>query len=564
MRFSSRRILAVLSFGLLLLCCQLLHAQEAGYHDHDALSRRLAAVAREHPQRVAVRSLAKTRGERDVWLVTIGGSGADTRPAVLVVGGVDGARLVGSELALRFVEQIAADRSDSTRELLERTTFYVIPCASPDALESFFDKPRVARATNLTPRDDDRDGALDEDGYDDLDGNGIITQMRVRSPRGRFLADPLDERFLREADASRGERGVYELLSEGRDNDGDGSFNEDPPGGVDINHNFPFNYRAFSPAAGEHAASETESRALADACYDHQNIVAVFSFSSQSNLLQPWETRPEPGSGAHVIRSVREGDADEFARLAKLFSEITGQKKGPAYVKGEGSFVEWAYYHFGRVSLGAPGWWLELSPKADTARSETKGAKPGSAETPEHSAAADTLAWLDRNGSAGALVPWRRVTHPDFEGREVEVGGVAPYATSEPPASMLDSLGAMHTRYLLRLATLLPRVEIADVKTEPLGDGVTRVRMTIVNSGYLPTLLAMGETSRVPIDVKAEVRLASGQTIASGRRVQLLGPVAGNGGSKELVWVIAGSGDVRITIGGPMTGTLERTVALGR
>jgi hypothetical protein len=548
-RISSRAALAAL---LLLFTPFIASAQTSTYHDHASLGRRLEQIAREHPERVAVRSIATTGGRRDVWAVTIGGPGADARPAVLIVAGVDGPRRVGSELALRFVERLAADRSDSLRQLLARTTFYVIPSASPDALAGAVETPRHARATNLTPRDDDRDGAVDEDGVDDLDGNGVITQMRVRGAVGRYLADPLDARFVREADASRGERGVYEIHLEGRDNDRDGQYNEDDRGGVDINRNFTFGYRAFAPGSGEHAISEIESRALADFCFDHQNIAAVFAFSSQANLLHPWEARPEAGAGAgRIVRTVRDADREPLARLAKLYGETTGQKGGPAsYVKGEGSFLEWAYYHFGRVAVGAPGWQLALDKAKDTTAPVVVGA--------------DTLAWLERNGLAASFVPWRRIEHPDFPGREVEVGGMIPFAAVDPPAAMLDSLGASHAKFLQRLGSLLPALDVVDVRSEPLGDGLTRVYATVANTGFLPTLLAMGETSRVPLDVKAELKLANGQTVAAGRRVQLLGPVAGGGASRELSWVVAGNGSLRIVIGGPMTGTVERTVELGR
>ncbi|HVK38804.1 MAG TPA: M14 family metallopeptidase [Candidatus Kapabacteria bacterium] len=596
---------AIASFGSL--------RAQPSYHDHAALGRRLAAIAREHPARVAVRSLATTAGGRELWCATIGGPAADTRPAVLVVGGIDGARLGGSELALRLVALVAADASDSTRALLERTTFYVIPRASPDALESYFQRPRLERATTLTPFDVDRDGSADEDGPNDLDGNGLITRMRVRSPSGRWIADPLDERVMREADASRGERGAYELLVEGRDDDGDGEQNEDPAGGVDVNRNFTFEYKPFGPTAGAHAVSEIETRAIADFCFDHPNIVAVFAFSSQSNLTQPWEVRGEPAG--RIIRTVRAEDQPTLARLGALYDDIVGAEGAPAYVKGEGSFVEWAYYHFGRVALGAHPWWMPLAkpgarrgkageraaaspdgaaspdaaPSPDGAAASDAGASPNTGASSEgatsHDAAtsrdaaaspdaasaattrpamADTLAWLEANGVAGAHVPWRRIDHPEFKGREVEVGGTAPFVTIDPPAALLDSLAASRARFLLTLGGLLPRIELVDVRTESLGDGLTRVHATVVNTGYLPTLLAMGQTSRAPVDAKAELVLGRGQSVATGRRVQLLGPIAGSGGSKELTWVVAGRGELTLRVGGPMTGSLERTIPLGR
>lgn len=546
---------------------------QQSYHDHAALSARIAALARESSNRIAVKTIGTTRGGRAIVAVTIGGADADKRPAVLVVGGIDGSSLAGSELALRFIERMASDRSDSTTELLRSTTFYVIPRASPDAREAFFARPRVARRGNATPFDDDRDGATDEDGFDDLNGDGIITQMRVRSASGRFIADPTDARFMREADASRGERGAYELYSEGRDDDRDGAYNEDPDGGVDINRNFTFNYRPFTTASGDHAVSEIETRALADFCYDHQNIAVVMSFSPQSNLLHPWDARAETGPGKRIVRNVHAGDDEVLRRLAKIYSDVTSIKAGAPYVKGEGSFAEWAYYHYGRLSVSTPGWVMTIASESarrdtamtDASKSDTSSvARAVDSTAGARAATADSIAWLERRGVENAFVVWRKVEHPDFPGRDVEVGGVAAFATTEPPASILDSLAGEHTEYIARLGRLLPRIEIASLETEVLGEGLTRIRATVVNPGYLPTLAAMGETSQIPLDVKAEVTLASGQTITSGRRVQLLGPIAGNGGSKELSWVIAGRGSVRINIAGPMTGAVERVVALGR
>ena len=40
------------------------------------------------------------------------------------------------------------------------------------------------------PEDNDRDGLVDEDDVDDLDGDGAITQMRIRDPQGRWKPHP--------------------------------------------------------------------------------------------------------------------------------------------------------------------------------------------------------------------------------------------------------------------------------------------------------------------------------------------------------------------------------------
>ena len=87
--------------------------------------------------------------------------------------------------------------------------------------------------------------SIDEDGYEDLNKDGLITLMRIKDPAGRFIESDEDERIMVEADISKGQSGNYLVYSEGIDNDKDGSFNEDGPGGVDFNRNFTFNYESF-------------------------------------------------------------------------------------------------------------------------------------------------------------------------------------------------------------------------------------------------------------------------------------------------------------------------------
>src|SRR5690606_41943574 len=47
------------------------------------------------------------------------------------------------------------------------------------------------------PRDDDGDGLFDEDGTDDLDGDGNICQMRIKDPHGDYKTDPEDRKSTR-------------------------------------------------------------------------------------------------------------------------------------------------------------------------------------------------------------------------------------------------------------------------------------------------------------------------------------------------------------------------------
>jgi hypothetical protein len=128
---------------------------------------------------------------------------------------------------LGFAEKFLQSNNDSVKQLLSATTFYVFPNVSPDAMEQFFAPIRYERTGNSSTTDDDRDGKVNEDGYDDIDGNGKITMMRVESPIGEYKISAEDPRSMVKADLSKGEKGSYILYTEGKDNDKDGFYNED-------------------------------------------------------------------------------------------------------------------------------------------------------------------------------------------------------------------------------------------------------------------------------------------------------------------------------------------------
>ena len=126
------------------------------------------------------------------------------------------------------------------KQLLKDKTFYIAPTINPDGRE-YFTSVGVPPRSGLVPRDNDRDGLLDEDGYDDLNNDKNISQMRRKNPDGNYKEDPKDARRL--IRVAPGEKGEYELLGyEGIDNDGDGLVNEDGPGGYDGNRDWGFNW----------------------------------------------------------------------------------------------------------------------------------------------------------------------------------------------------------------------------------------------------------------------------------------------------------------------------------
>lgn len=564
------------------------------YHNYDEMTREISSMVSSHKNISSVASLFKTAGGRDLWCVTVGGPQAGKNHAMLVVAGVEAERLIGTELALNFLSHLMTNygKVDSVTKLLNSTTFYVVPRADPDASEQYFLRPSYQRTASGEPSDDDKDGLTDEDGYNDLDGDGIITMIRVRDDRGEWMAHPEEPRIMKKADRSKGEAGAYKIYTEGFDDDLDESWNEDPPGGTAFNRNFPHNYQYFSPGSGQYPLSDGAARAMAEFCFSHPDISLVFTFSGNENLMNPWKKEAKQGGGAQtdvrrgrrsmsddeeasprLVTSVLDDDEQYFNYFSKHYQDLTGFKKAPPGLKGEGAFNEWAYYHFGRWSVSADPWWVpEAEAKKDTARRDSAMVKKeperkggGKEEKPdEYAAQINALKWFAANGMNDRFVGWTKIKHKDFPDSEVEVGGFRPFCLVNPPPDSINSLAMKQNSFLIWLAAKLPTVEIKNVSVKSVGGKVFRVTASVVNDGYLPTNSAIGSKSRWPREMKISLGLTKGQKLAAGKMVEIIPPVNGSGGSRELTWlVISGQGEkITITAESPAAGSSTQTISL--
>ncbi len=524
-----------------------------GYTDYISLTEQVRALATK--DLVAIKSLGTTLGKRDVWLVTIGTGQVDKKPALLVMGNVHAPHLLGSELALRFAKQLTekAKTDDATKKLLEQFTFYIIPRPTPDPSEAFFTKPYMERKGNERPTDDDHDGKFNEDPPDDLNGDGLITLMRVEDPTGEYMPHPADPRIMIPADPKKNERGGYAIYPEGRDDDGDGQYNEDGPGGVDFNRNFTFKYPHFKIGAGPNQVSEIETRAVADFCFDHPNIAMVFTFTPEDNLMHPWKPGQETG---RIRTTLVGGDQPYTDFLAERYRKLHGGKDAPGSPAGEGSFSEWAYFHYGRWSLAARGWWIpKIGDKgadkgAEKVTEKTADAKSatdkGDAEkkTPDGRAADElnALRWFAQEKIDG-FVDWKVVENPDFPNKKCEVGGIKPFYTLNPPAHEIDALADKHFQYLTGLCELLPKLALHEPKVEPLGGGLFRVSVTVINNGYLPTMSEMGQINKEPFPLQIRLEVPATVTFVQGKSRVEVPRLTGQGGKATQTWLVRLLGD---------------------
>lgn len=537
---------------LLCACIAGISRAQDGYSNFNRQSSRIQALAKNYPQFAKVRSLTKTAGGKEIWQITLGTGNTDSKPAIVVVGGVEGPYILGTELAIGFAENLLqASNTDSIRNLLNKTSFYIFPNMSPDAMEQYFSKLRYERWGNANATDDDRDGKLDEDPKDDLDGNGKITLMRIESPVGNYRLHPDDARVLIKADATKGEKGMYQLLEEGIDNDKDGSFNEDTEGGVWFNKNLTFKHPSFKPGAGEFAVSEPETRALLDYLFEQFNVYAVISFGSTNNLSTPVSYNPSAANQT-IVSGWQEADVKVNNMVSDLYNKTIGQKDAPKAGNSGGDFQSWAYFHYGRYSFSTPGWWV---PKArpDTGKKE----KPLSVDDP----VANYLRWAASQGINNSFTEWKKIQHPDFPGQTVEVGGLDPFVLFTPPYSLVADLVKKNTAFITKLAGLQPEVDLINLKTEKLSGGLTRISVEVINRGTMASHSKLGERSYWVKRINVKLNTSGNQSLISGRKIQLLNALEGLE-TEKLSWLIKGSGKIQLEAGSPTTGTKTIDITL--
>ncbi|MCK5538561.1 MAG: hypothetical protein KAI79_17180 [Bacteroidales bacterium] len=202
-------------------------------------------------------------------------------PAIFVAANMEGDRPLSTEAALFLAQNLLENA-----KYYENYTWYILANGNPHASLSYFSKPLYANTGNSTLINDDMDDATDEDGFEDLNKDGFITQMRVKSPEGKYIIDPLSPYVMRKANASKGEIGVYKLYSEGNDNDNDGKYNEDPAGGVNIGKTFPHLFKYFDPKSGLYPGNEAETFVLIEFIMNRPEIAMTFTFGSSNFVLQ--------------------------------------------------------------------------------------------------------------------------------------------------------------------------------------------------------------------------------------------------------------------------------------
>ena len=425
------------------------------------------------------------------------------KPGHWIGGSTHGNEYTGTEVALAMIDRLVTGYGPdpAITKLVDAKTFYICPIINPDGHFNSLEKG-ISQRQNSELRDNDGDGKVNEDGPDDLDGDGIIAQFRYRDPEGQFVMDDADPRLMvRLLQGQQTAKPRYSVITEDKDNDGDRKRGEDPEAGIDINRNFPERWwrdDSMPGGTGAYPTSSPEVRAVAEFFHTHPNILmAQFFHTSGGFTYRPLGSAPQ----THIAPKDRA--IFDFV-MGKKYLEIIGEDVPAAWVKpeaipalreelrrtsknnyaiergyefprawkvsydeladrsyGYGLSTDWDYLQLGIYSLTTELWNPDIDVPALPKIPAGEDAGPARQRA--------LLQYNDKQYGGRAFVAWKPFTHPELG--KGEIGGWNPkYAGNAWPGDILKGVCDRHVTFELFRAGLMPELSITEASARAVYD----------------------------------------------------------------------------------------------
>lgn len=551
------------------------------WHDVPELYADVRRLEAAFPKLLKVRSIGKSAKGRDLILATINNPATGpeaSKAAMFIEANVHGNEIQGGEVCLYTIWYLMENygRIPDVTRLVDERVFYIMPTVNPDGRQFFMEGPGGNARSGHVPVDDDNDGLFDEDGPEDINGNGIVEQIRLHVPgRGNFRTSRLNPGLLEPSPA--GEPGDYVLLGgEGVDNDGDGLVNEDGPGSYDQNRNWGADWQPayIQNGAMDYPFQLPEARAVNDFLLAHPNIAGLQSYHNSGGMILRG-----PGaesSGEYPMEDVR--FYDELGR--------NGERILPFYryiviwsglYTVHGGFIDWTSDGLGIPSFSNELWSAEQYFTSPALKEQQKDPSSPIAPSVSRYFFDKYLEFEDE------FVAWKPYDHPQYG--KVEMGGVwKKYQGRVPPRFMNEELCHRNMAFSLYQADEMPLIRLGEAAVEKLGGGLSLVFVDIANPKVVPTITGRAARNGV---VRPDLLLVEGrdvEVVAAGfidnkelykvkpsvvplvdqkdlKRIMLRNGWAGKT-TRTAMLLVKGGGPMKVVYDSAKGGRAEKTIAL--
>lgn len=447
------------------------------YHDNKQIEQFCKDLQKAYPHLVKYESIGKSFEGRDIFVLTVSdftNGNPEYKPAMWIDGNIHANELQGSEISMYTAWYLAENyhQVPFIKELLQDKVFYIAPTINPDSRDYFIYEPNTMHSsrTGRRPFDNDGDGLIAEDLYDDLDGDGHIVMMRRKSKTGRYKVDP--ENPNRMIMVKPGEVGEYELLGfEGIDNDGDGLVNEDITGTYDPNRDWGWNWQPNYVQNGAlyYPGTLPETMAVKEFFFNHPNIAGAQSYHNYGGMILRG-----PGA-AQDDKYYSRKDIQVYDAIGKV-----GEKMLPGYdyivIHKDLYTVFGGEIDFIALGRGIFTFSNELMTTYKLFNEKSNG---GLRQSDEYYEFDKLLLFGD------AYVPWKEYDHPQFG--KIEIGGAKKNYTRNHPGFLLLEDAHRNAAFTIYHAYHMPKLEFTSVETKSLPGGLTEVVATVWNSRIIPT-----------------------------------------------------------------------------
>jgi len=552
------------------------------YYSYDMVVDALKALHQAYPQLTKLDVVGKSEEDRAIYCITINnlktGKELD-KPGVYVDANIHGNEIQATEVCLYFINYLLTryDNNDEITKLVDKNCIYVIPVVNVDGRYHFFADANTSSSNRglRRPKDDDRDGLVDEDFPDDLDGDGNICMMRKRDPFGQYKTDPEDPRLM--IRIKPGEKGEWTILGqEGIDNDGDGRINEDSEGYVDGNRNWGYDWMPeyVQMGAGDYPFSGTGIKAIAEYISKRPNICIAWALHNSGGMYLRGPSEKNLGEYPPQDIAVYDYLGKQAERITPGYKYMISWKD---LYTTYGDFVEWMVACNG--AYGFVGELFQSSSETFKSREEEKQARPGKESALDmfresNSVARERLKFSDHLVQGELYKPWKPYKHPTYG--DIEIGGWVKFSSRLPAPFMLKDLVHRNAMAIIFSAKNTPEVSMDVFDIKKTGKNLYRVRTRLVNTRAIPTMSYLAQKKKLyPKDILTvsgpNARVVAGglltdtylDTVAHKKhRPELQFLVVPGFGKVEHQFLVSGKGKISVKYTSRFGGKITKTVEL--